>query len=125
MKLLDETVRKVALGSLRRPFVTKKTALLDKLNTEKCAKLSTALTELQLEQVDKEIEKLSGEALFELLNKPLLEHDWCRISVTEFEGMRPPLELRAMWRQCLVLILDRKPWTNEETKKLRVCYLNT
>lgn len=120
MKLLDETMRKVALGSLRRPFVAKKTALLDQLKTEQSANLSTALTEIKLDLLEKDIKKLSGEALFEMLNNPDLEFDWCRISVTEFEGLRAPLELRAMWRQCLVLVLDRKPWTKEETFGLRV-----
>lgn len=120
MKLLDDTMRKVALGSLRRPFVAKKAALLDQLKTEQGANLSTALTEMKIDLLDKEIEKQSGEALFEMLNKPDLEHDWCRISATEFEGLRAPLELRAMWRQCLVLTLDRKPWTKEESLKLRV-----
>ncbi|CAB3373536.1 Hypothetical predicted protein [Cloeon dipterum] len=119
MKLLDETVRKVALGVLRRPLVAKRATLLDQQKTQKNANMSTALVDLLISELNKKIFELSGEALFETLNSPGTEHDWSRISVTEFESQRSPLELQAMWRQCLVPTLLRKPWSKEETDHLR------
>ncbi|XP_059473777.1 uncharacterized protein LOC132195654 [Neocloeon triangulifer] len=119
MKLLEVTLRKVALGALRRPLVAKRSILLDQQKVERKANLSSALTDVRIAEINEQIQQMSGEALFDKLSDQEAEHDWCRISVTEFEGQRSPLELRAMWKQCLVLTLERTAWTKHENDLLR------
>ncbi|KAF4529724.1 hypothetical protein B566_EDAN015353 [Ephemera danica] len=100
VKLLNETVSKVALNQLQAPFLAQKRLLQEQMKAEEITGTSTKKTRRLIDKVIKEIGHQAGGPLLELLNKPD-SIDWMRIAASEFDGRRTANECQAMWNACL------------------------
>ncbi|XP_060928364.1 snRNA-activating protein complex subunit 4 [Limanda limanda] len=115
--LLIDSVSRDSLRRLVQPKLSRVDYLSQKLSSAE--ETNRQKLREQIDNLEREIDKLRTKKEEELIGDRYEEHDWEKISNIDFEGTREADDIRCFWQNFLHPSIRKVGWSQEEVQQLR------